>query len=880
TYTRTREEKYKALIDDVVKLVSTQEALQVAVRPILINAESPDEAAILEKRIRAALADHHLGDLLAIVDGRNEARDAWVIARMGRPGAITVAAQVVSRGHDIKIPDGSQAGQPNLYAPVDIADFGRIGGLVVLNTHHAPMERLEIQVQMRAGRQGRLGVYKVYDHLVDNEFLDTYAHDYADTLLHVSGETINPRGFKAVVEIARERRAAQVAARQDWLEDRYRNLSLAHGQFVELSRAMIRGGQEPRRFFNVAAAILHRANIAIQLGDDAAYMEQLEKLQEENRYMASVVKDPSLRFASGFPVSTRLRLLRETAGIGLADISAQADVGEGSYTELEHGLRPPKRKTLNKLAEVYVARGYARPAVLRDLGQSEPAEVLDAAAGRARGEVIRLLRRSRWLNQEEFGALLQPIATGNMIRDWELGLHSPNEEQLRQIARAFAERYGFNLARTLAVLGVQSKDEILTDLEGMTWAGIFRGLRGDRTWQQVADGVGDVKKGTVHLWETGDRPREATMRRIIEYYAREGFDRVRVRRLFGFLPPAEVEAQFADQTPYQIMELARKSIPVSQGEWAELLAYSKGALGKWGRGQAVPVKAIRKAASVLAEHGFNESVFLRACGVPDFADALAALADQPMSGIINGIRNLTGEEPNEIYGVIGVDLRTWESWVGEGVRPARPFRVRLAAHWSISWHMPAATLRRLFQVPTPEEVLEAAQGHYPAEILEMLMRPYDHTRASLARRTGTSPVTLERFAAGLAVQEPVLIKIADYYHDHHRFPRESLLELLRSANGHHAPGAQPVDPAPGVADDTNGGHPDDGVSTPAPNDDPLGLLALWRGLYRRVAAADAARGTAWRVAAFVAVAGALEDLEHRRLAVLHANSFIDDPTRL
>ncbi|WP_072806371.1 accessory Sec system translocase SecA2 [Rhodococcoides yunnanense] len=115
-------------------------------QPILIGthdvAESEDLAAQLEDA----------GISSVVLNAKNDAEEATVIARAGIRGAVTVSTQIAGRGTDIKL--GGAEGAKDAAIKDAVVD---LGGLLVVGTGRHTTERLDNQLRGRAGRQGDPG---------------------------------------------------------------------------------------------------------------------------------------------------------------------------------------------------------------------------------------------------------------------------------------------------------------------------------------------------------------------------------------------------------------------------------------------------------------------------------------------------------------------------------------------------------------------------------------------------------------------------------------------------------------------------------------------------------------------------------------------------
>src|SRR5215469_5963821 len=131
-------------------------------RPVLAGtldiAESERLADLLN---RAGLA-------CVVLNAKNEAAEAAVIAEAGSYGAITVSTQMAGRGTDIRL--GGTAGDRERIASLD--------GLYVIGAGRHVSSRLDHQLRGRSGRQGDPGS-SVFFASMEDELITAYAPDAA-----------------------------------------------------------------------------------------------------------------------------------------------------------------------------------------------------------------------------------------------------------------------------------------------------------------------------------------------------------------------------------------------------------------------------------------------------------------------------------------------------------------------------------------------------------------------------------------------------------------------------------------------------------------------------------------------------------------------------
>ena len=134
--------KYAALIEDV----KTRHAKG---QPILIGTPSVEKSEIVDKLLNEANIPHE------VLNAKNHAREALIIAQAGQKGAVTIATNMAGRGTDIKLGEGVK----------------ELGGLAVLATERNESRRIDNQLKGRSGRQGDPGYSKFYVSMEDEIFI-------------------------------------------------------------------------------------------------------------------------------------------------------------------------------------------------------------------------------------------------------------------------------------------------------------------------------------------------------------------------------------------------------------------------------------------------------------------------------------------------------------------------------------------------------------------------------------------------------------------------------------------------------------------------------------------------------------------------------------
>ncbi len=132
----TVEQKNVALVEHIAEVHETG-------RPILIGTHSVEESEQLSDRLEAAEIPH------VVLNAKNDAEEAGIIAEAGVPGTVTVSTQMAGRGTDIRLGGKDESHDKDKAI--------ELGGLYVIGTGLHASRRLDDQLRGRAGRQGDPG---------------------------------------------------------------------------------------------------------------------------------------------------------------------------------------------------------------------------------------------------------------------------------------------------------------------------------------------------------------------------------------------------------------------------------------------------------------------------------------------------------------------------------------------------------------------------------------------------------------------------------------------------------------------------------------------------------------------------------------------------
>ena len=177
---KTQREKYNAIVEEI------REVHEVG-RPILVGTTSIEKSELLSKLLSRKGIQHE------VLNAKQHAREAAIVAQAGRLGAVTIATNMAGRGTDIVLggnfeimaehellKEGMEPADVTLedkrrrYAKLSKElreEHNRVvelGGLHIVGTERHEARRIDNQLRGRAGRQGDPGASKFFLSLDDD----------------------------------------------------------------------------------------------------------------------------------------------------------------------------------------------------------------------------------------------------------------------------------------------------------------------------------------------------------------------------------------------------------------------------------------------------------------------------------------------------------------------------------------------------------------------------------------------------------------------------------------------------------------------------------------------------------------------------------------
>jgi preprotein translocase subunit SecA len=172
---KTDQEKYNAIVNDIRDCQSRGQ-------PVLVGTTSVENSELLANALTAGDLKHE------VLNAKQHAREAQIIAQAGRPGAITIATNMAGRGTDIVLGGNVEKQIELLRQDLTLDDAARevqidqlrsewaglhqqvldAGGLHIIGTERHESRRIDNQLRGRAGRQGDPGSSRFYLSLEDS----------------------------------------------------------------------------------------------------------------------------------------------------------------------------------------------------------------------------------------------------------------------------------------------------------------------------------------------------------------------------------------------------------------------------------------------------------------------------------------------------------------------------------------------------------------------------------------------------------------------------------------------------------------------------------------------------------------------------------------
>jgi len=149
----TQEGKFNAIVKEIKERHATGQ-------PVLVGTVAVETSELISEKLKKAKVPHE------VLNAKNNAREAEIIAKAGQKGSVTIATNMAGRGTDIKIDD----------------EVKELGGLCVIGTERHESRRIDNQLRGRSGRQGDPG-FSQFCVSFEDELMVRFGTDKAKGLL-------------------------------------------------------------------------------------------------------------------------------------------------------------------------------------------------------------------------------------------------------------------------------------------------------------------------------------------------------------------------------------------------------------------------------------------------------------------------------------------------------------------------------------------------------------------------------------------------------------------------------------------------------------------------------------------------------------------------
>ena len=153
----SKKSKFKAIIDEI-------EVRHKKGQPILVGTIAIETSEEISDLLKKRGIPHE------VLNAKNHAREAEIIAKAGEKGSVTIATNMAGRGTDIKLGEGVK----------------ELGGLCVIGTERHESRRIDNQLRGRSGRQGDPGFSQFYIAM-DDELMIRFGSERIKEILQNTG---------------------------------------------------------------------------------------------------------------------------------------------------------------------------------------------------------------------------------------------------------------------------------------------------------------------------------------------------------------------------------------------------------------------------------------------------------------------------------------------------------------------------------------------------------------------------------------------------------------------------------------------------------------------------------------------------------------------
>ena len=174
-----KEGKYKAIVKEI------KDRYKIG-QPVLVGTIAVETSELISNMLKKEHIPHE------VLNAKNNAREAEIIAKAGEKGSVTIATNMAGRGTDIKLGEGVK----------------ELGGLCVIGTERHESRRIDNQLRGRSGRQGDPG-FSQFCVSFEDDLMVRFGTDRAKLMLQKVGfsedMSIRNKMLSGTIESAQKR---------------------------------------------------------------------------------------------------------------------------------------------------------------------------------------------------------------------------------------------------------------------------------------------------------------------------------------------------------------------------------------------------------------------------------------------------------------------------------------------------------------------------------------------------------------------------------------------------------------------------------------------------------------------------------------------------
>lgn len=172
----TKKAKFAALVNEVKERHATGQ-------PVLVGTIAVETSEMISQMLKKEHIPHE------VLNAKNNAREAEIIAKAGQKGAVTIATNMAGRGTDIKLGEGVK----------------ELGGLCVLGSERHESRRIDNQLRGRSGRQGDPGMSRFYVSVEDDLMIRFGSERYQSLFKQLGDNAIEDKLVTRSISSAQKR---------------------------------------------------------------------------------------------------------------------------------------------------------------------------------------------------------------------------------------------------------------------------------------------------------------------------------------------------------------------------------------------------------------------------------------------------------------------------------------------------------------------------------------------------------------------------------------------------------------------------------------------------------------------------------------------------